>query len=93
MEEGVDNGKLSWTHGSRKGPETLCSLRHISEARDLSVSLNAKVLGEIQIGLVFVVDGVSWHSGWIDEREGLDRKRLLERQFAGIFWDSVSMKG
>jgi hypothetical protein len=81
-QEGVDNGELCRSDGPCEGPVDFRSLWHISEARDLSISLNPKVLGKVEVLLVFVIDGILGLKLWLDNREGPNCKGLFECQFA-----------
>ena len=92
-QEGVDNRQLSGTDGPCKGPVSCGCFSNIASCGNLSEPVNAVVLGKVEMLLVFMIHGVSWDSVWVDEREGFDRKRLLDRGIGCGLCNAVAMDG
>ena len=92
QQERVHNGQLGWTNGPGKLPVHVGRLGHLTLG-DLAVSLNPKVLGQIQRLGVFVPHLVLGLKLRLDNGEGADGKGFFQHRFTMVLWDLVSLKG
>jgi hypothetical protein len=92
-QEGVDNWQLSGADRPSEPPVDRGGFRNIPSGGHVSVSVKSVVLGKIQVLSVFVIYRIPRNGMWVDEGEGFDRKRLLDRGIVCGLCELVSMDG
>jgi hypothetical protein len=90
-EEGIDHGALSWSNGPCELPVLGGCLSDIACRGNGSELVDPIVLGKVEMFLIFMIHWISWNGVRVDEGEGFDRKRLLDRRIGCGLCDSVAM--